>query len=312
MMDASTLKKCLVVLTKNVYFCGASSSDIPPKPQGTVVAMDKTSVAKGSMANFIKTMMNKLKWPLLVASATASLGLMGAAKASSGLPAVAYVNGWVGAAADYLHDNRGSGTRGSSGAGGIGEAGIDFPLTHDFALQFHGYDGAAGGRNLQSIDGILFWRNPALGLLGPHAMYTKSGTFHHGLFGLHGEYYFSNWTLTGEGGGVSRSDDSSTGYGEAIVSWYAVPDWRIYLGGIVIDDNVGGELGTEYQMCLGALPALSVFADVGAGSHDLSYAFLGLRYYFGGPYKTLIQRHREDMDPPTLDLLVMNQHENNT
>jgi len=57
------------------------------------------------------------------------------------------------------------------------------------------------------------------------------------------------------------------------------------------------------------LPGLSVFADVGGGSGDLRYGFLGLRYYFSDS-KSLIRRHREDNIPPTLDLLLASNHHN--
>ncbi len=282
------------------------------KPQGSVVAVDKASVVDRNITMLAKTFVSKLKWPLLIASTTSSLGISASnANMSSShmnrtnqidltLPAVSNINGWIGAAGDYLHNQRGS------GGGAIGEAGIAVPLTHDFGAQLHGLDGAAGGANLQSIDGYIFWRNPAQGLLGPHVMYTKSSNFHDTLYGLHGEYYLDNWTLTGELGGASRSPNSNGGYGEAIVNWYAIPDWRVYAGAIDLAGDVTGQIGTEYQLGLSSLPGLAVFADAGAGAHDLNYGFLGLRYYFGdvcNPCKSLERRQREDMVLPTLDPL---------
>src|SRR5579885_4642 len=153
-------------------------------------------------------------WPLLFAAAIASLGgscvhaadkslltdsdlSLGGPVKSEVLPAVPNINGWIGAAGDYLHNERGN------GAGAIVEGGIAVPFAQDIAGQLHALDGAAGGANLQSIDAYLFWRNPAKGLIGPHVMYTQSGTYHNYLYGLHGEAYLSNWTLTGEGGGVT-------------------------------------------------------------------------------------------------------------
>lgn len=286
MMDAWTFRKSLGVFA---------------------MAVAKMNVKK-NLAKYIKTTITHLKWPLFLVSVISSLGVLNVAHAvNSNLPAVANINGWIGAAANYFH------RKDRSGAGGVAEAGIDFPLTHDFAIQFHGYDGAFGRRNIQSADGLLFMRNPSVGLLGPHVIYAKSGLFHHTLVGLHGEYYLSNLTLTGEGGGLSGSNDNSAWYGEAILSWYVLPDLRFYLGGIVLDNDGAGELGTEYQLGFSSLPGLSLFANVGAGSHDLWYGFLGLRYYFGdccNPCKTLVQRHREDMVPPTMDLYVTNRHHN--
>lgn len=264
------------------------------KPQGEVIAVDKASVVDENLKGLMKGFLNKLKWPLLLASATSSLGIT-AAKADDGiLPAVSNPNGWVGAAGDYLHNQR------TSGAGGIVEGGIAVPLSHSLGAQLHTYDGVAGNAGLVSVDGYVFWRNPAQALFGPHVLYTKSNSFNHTLYGLHGEAYLNNLTLVIEGGGATRSSRGNTGYGEAIMHWYAQPDWRMYVGGITVGGDVTGQVGTEYQFGLSSLPGLSIFADAGAGAHNLNYGFLGLRYYFGN-VKSLICRQREDMVLPTLD-----------
>ncbi len=272
------------------------------KPQGTVVAVDKASVVEGYVKGLMKTLVNKFKWPFLLASAASSFGMAHAetSEVNGTLPAVSNPNGWIGGAGDYLHNQV------NSGAGGIVEGGLALPIGHSFGTQIHAFDGSAGRANLQSVDGYVFWRDPAKGLLGPHVMYTKSGNFHDTLYGLHGEFYLYNWTLTGEGGGANISDNGRTNsyYAEAIVNWYAQPDWRLYAGAIVLDGNATGQIGTEYQLGLSSLPGLTIFADAGAGAHDLSYGFLGLRYYFGdvsNPCKTLMRRQREDMVIPTLD-----------
>ncbi|EKD69860.1 MAG: hypothetical protein ACD_46C00712G0006 [uncultured bacterium] len=275
------------------------------KPLGSMVAVDKTSIVERNVKRIMKSLVNKLKWPLLVASATSSLG-MTAAKAAlptvanqanttsnvTSLPAVSKLNGWGGAAGDYLHNQR------YSGLGALAEGGVAVPLTYQSGAQLH----AVAGTNLQSIDGYIFWRNPAQGLLGPHVMYTKSSDFHDTLYGLHGESYLNSWTLTAEAGGASITNGHGSGnyYAEAIVNWYAQPDWRIYAGGIVLEGNGTGQVGTEYQLGLNSLPGLAVFADAGVGAHDLNFGFLGLRYYFGD-CKSLVRRQREDMVLPTLN-----------
>lgn len=275
------------------------------KPHGAVIAIDKASVVEGNIKGLMKDLINKLKWPLLVASATSTLGMTAAKANETTLPAVSNVNGWLGAAGDYLHNQAGS------GAGAIGEGGIAAPIGHAFGAQAHAFDGAAGGANLLSVDGYVFWRDPAQGLLGPHVMYTKSGSFHDTLYGLHGEYYLDNWTLTGEAGGASINNrgNKNGGYGEAIVNWYAKADWRLYVGSIILDGDVTGQVGTEYQFGLSSLPGLAIFADAGVGAHNLDYGFLGLRYYFGDvcdPAKSLKRRQREDMVLPTLDPIAKN------
>lgn len=264
------------------------------KPQGEVIAIDKASI-DDRFQDFMKGFMRKLKLPLLLVSATSSLGMMTAAKAEDGaIPAVSKVNGWVGIATNYFKNNL------HKGWGGNVEGGIAAPVGPNLGAQLHTYDGWAGPASVGSVDGYVFWRCPTQGLFGPHVLYTKSNSFHHTLYGLHGEGYVDNWTLVIEGGGASRSNHKNGYYGEALIHWYAQPDWRLYVGAISLGGDVTGQVGTEYQFGLSCLPGLSVFADAGTGAHNLSYGFLGLRYYFGDA-KPLMCRQREDMVLPTID-----------
>lgn len=211
------------------------------------------------------------------------------------LPAVAGLNMWGGAAGDYLHNQR------TSGLGAMMEGGITAPMTFHFGWQIH----ALAGTNLQSIDGFMFWRDPTKGMFGPHLLYTKSGDFHDDLYGLHGELYSDTFTLVAEGGGtvITNGHHSNNVYYEAIIDWYALPDWKLYIGGIVAGDGTV-QVGTEYAFGTKSLPGLSLFFDAGIGGHNLNYGFLGLHYYFGNACnncKSLINRQREDMIPSTLN-----------
>ncbi len=82
--------------------------------------------------------------------------------------------------------------------------------------------------------------------------------------GLQYRAYLNQWTLTGEAGGVSRSHRGGTYYAEAIVNWYAKPDWKLYLGGIVLDNKEAGQIGTEYQL---GLRSLDVIAKIWIHQH---------------------------------------------
>ncbi len=269
------------------------------KPNGKVIAIDNASVIKTNFRALMKSVLNKMKWPLLVASASSGIGMTSAANAS--LPAVSDTNGWLGVWAGDFHDKR------QSGFSGGGEAAIAQPLGHYLAGQIRTDYGSVAHDTLFSVDGYVFWRNPAQGLLGPHVMYTELDNIYQTLYGLHGEAYINNLTLVAEGGSGHQNERNWTGYGEALVHWYIRPDWKVHAGYIRLDNLNGGQIGTEYQFGLSSLPGLSVFADAGAGSHDLYYGFLGLRYYFGNS-KPLMNRHREDNVLPTLDLLLSNVH----
>src|SRR5579885_1511693 len=292
-------------LSKPFYYSITVSAQ---NPAGKVIAVDKASVVKKNVKGLLRKMVNKLKWPLLVASASSSIGMGAANAANSGsLPAVSNVNGWIDAAGGYLHNNI------DSGGGGFVEGGLAMPLSHDFGAQLHAFDGSVAHTNSQGLDGYIFWRNPAQGLLGPHVAYTNSDHVYQTLYGLHGEDYWKNLTFVGEAGGMHENEVGGSYYAEAIVHWYAIPNLDLNLGGIIVQGDGAGQIGAEYQLGLASLPGLSIFADAGVGAHSLNYGFLGLRYYFGDPCdpgKSLERRHREDMVPPTLDLLVMNTHEN--
>lgn len=295
-------------LSKPFYYSITVSAQ---HPAGKVVAVDKASVVRKNVKGLLRKMVNKLKWPLLVASASSGLG-MGVANASdaNSLPAVGNVNGWVGAAGGFAHNSI---NHGNNGSGGFVEGGLSLPLTHDFAAQLHAFDGGIAHNNIQGMDGYVFWRNPAKGLLGGHVTYTNADHIYQTLYGLHGEDYWNNLTFVGEAGGMHENQNGGSYYAEAIVHWYAQPNLDLNIGGVIVQGDGAGQIGAEYQLGLASLPGLSIFADAGVGAHSLNYGFLGLRYYFGDPCdpgKSLERRHREDMVPPTLDLLVMNTHEN--
>jgi hypothetical protein len=271
------------------------------KPRGKVIAVDHASVIKSNVKQLLKTVFNKLKWPLLIASASSGLGMTSAVNAS--LPAVSETNGWLGISAGDFHNQRNSG-------GGIGGEGvIDQPLGHFLGAQARSYYGSIAHNSVVEIDGYVFWRDPDQGLIGPHVMYTETDNMYQTLYGAHGEAYLNNITVIGEGGGAHQNTRDWSGYGEAIVHWYIKPDWKIHAGYLRLNSSNAGQVGTEYQLGLSSLPGLSVFADVGAGTGDMRYGFLGLRYYFGET-KSLMRRHREDNIPPTLDLLLASNHQN--
>ena len=210
--------------------------------------------------------------------------------------AVSYVNGWVGASVGGLSVNH------SGGSILLGKAGITFPLGDLFGLQVDLFDGTVVHQNLQAADSYLFWRSPAQGFVSAHVKYQESNHVYETLYGLRGDAFIDNWTLTAEGGGVHTNvgGANSTYYGEIYVNWYPISDLRLFVNYLRVQVANVYQVGAEYQLGLCALPGLSVFADGGVSQHDLRYGFLELRYYFG-KNKSLIQRHREDTVTPTFD-----------
>lgn len=256
----------------------------------------------------VKKYIAELKWTLIVTSIASSIGMTTASAFDEipnpeDLPAVANMNGWIGASTGYLNHENGS------GFGITGETGFAAGLTRNFATQLKIDGGTAAHSAIISSDGYVFWRNPTLGMFGPHVTYLAGDRNYQTLYGLHVEGYIDNWTLLAEGGGMHHNDHDSAGYGQAMLHWYAQPNLDVTVGAIGVDDNGAGQIGVEYQLGLTSLPVISVFANAGKGSEELSYVYLGLRFYFGdicNPTKTLMQRHREDVVPSVQTLLIYN------
>ncbi len=225
-----------------------------------------------------------------------------AALLAPNLPAVAYVNGWVGASLGGVHAVN------SGGLLVLGKGGITFPLGHAFGIQADVFDGVVVHKNLQAADSYLFWRAPAQGFLSGHVKYQESNHVYETLYGLRGDAYIYNWTLSAEGGGVHTNVQGAneTGYGEVYANWYPMPDLKLFANYLRVKQDNVFQVGGEYQLGLKYLPGLSIFVDGGVGDHNLRYGFLELRYYFG-ENKTLIRRHREDTVTPTFDPITFQQ-----
>ncbi|STX28168.1 Uncharacterised protein [Legionella beliardensis] len=282
-------------------------------PQGKLIAIDKKSAKKRYISPSINYVLNKLKVPLLLVSASSAQAMSEPVLPPEplSLPAISRVNAWIEGSALYLknrriknysfkHDNNGK-------WGGFGRLAGDLPLTHSLGLQIEGLKGGVNHQSLTSVEGILFWRNPAYGLLGPRVDYTDFHRLEQYLYAAHGEGYFNTLTIRAEGGGISahcHGRDQSSGYAELDAHWYVMPNLDLNIGGAIAKERSAGQVGFEFQPGLAVLPGLSVLADFRAGDHNLRYASLGLRYYFADT-KSLIRRHREDMVLPSMDLLAL-------
>jgi hypothetical protein len=143
------------------------------QPAGEVIAIERQSWQKRSLRKTMKGILNKLKGSVLLVSASSNFGFAHAAiePISPPLPAVSNLNAWVGGSGDYLHDSL------SNGWGGMGEAGVAAPLIPSLGVQLYGFAGTIDHQDIRSLDGYLFWRNPADGLLGPHLTYSKNRLF---------------------------------------------------------------------------------------------------------------------------------------
>ncbi|MDX1709712.1 MAG: hypothetical protein R3316_01080 [Rhodovibrionaceae bacterium] len=177
------------------------------------------------------------------------------------------------------------------------------PLTDDFGFQGEAALGTIDGETAGGFGGHLFWRDPNQALIGIIAHYAAVDEAEAFRFGVEGEAYIDQITLSATAG-LQEGEDGvpDGGFGSVRLGFYPQENLLLHGGGAIADDDLRGFAGFEYQIDqhLGSieLNGVSVFGEVTAGDNDLVAGFLGLRYYFAEP-KSLIRRHRED-DPPSL------------
>lgn len=212
-------------------------------------------------------------------------------------PAVSMINGWLSGSVGGWHSNWLP-----NGYSLVASGGFTMPITYRFGIQMDGYDGVIAHDNLFMANGYLFWRNPCIAAVAFHYRYANIDHVYANLYGLHGEGYYWNFTGVLEGGSIHTNTRGGNGYAEAIVAWYADPNWRLDIGYLNIAGRQAGQVGTEYQFAFLPIPGISGYAAVGGGNHNLYYGYVGLKVYFGCN-KSLLQRHREDTLDPSYDLL---------
>lgn len=185
---------------------------------------------------------------------------------------------------------------------------LTVPVGNAFGLQ--------GDVALTSTDGDLTWggalhaftRDPNSYLLGVTAGYVANDGASLAAFGPEAELYLGNISLEGWVGWASAEyddvslDDETGAFFIGDVAAYITDDWRVSAGAAFILGEGSLRLATEYQLSDLGMP-LSVTGEVRAYDDDRWMAKIGLKGYFGGSDKTLIERHRQD-DPPNrvLDL----------
>jgi hypothetical protein len=131
------------------------------------------------------------------------------------------------------------------------------------------------------------------------------------------ELYLGNISLEAWGGYLNLDTDDNgskdTGFVIGDAAFYLTDDFRVSVGGKIVDDFEAVRAGFEYQF---DESPMSVYAKAEYGDDDYFTVLGGLKFYFGGEQKSLIRRHRED-DPRnrTLDLFVngigKDHHDNN-
>ena len=218
--------------------------------------------------------------------------------ATGELPAVSQPNGKL---------ELGGGLFDADGAA-YGAGSFSLPLGHSFGAQFDGFVGSFLGDPTVGAAGHLFWRDPAIGLLGiygSHAYSSHVGGVHMDHAALEGEFYHDRLTLSGMAG-AQFGDLELAPFTLAELAYYLNDEFQVSIGHNYADGVHGGEVGLERQVARRSQTGLSLFGNAGLAEGGNYSVLAGFRLYFGAD-KSLVRRHRED-DPrlrlPT-DLFTM-------
>jgi hypothetical protein len=180
---------------------------------------------------------------------------------------------------------------------------LSFPLGCMLGLQLDA--GASERYENTQWGGIahLFTRDPESYLLGVTGGVIDGDDATLYPVGPEVELYLGNFSLEAWGGYLyvdGEDDNFDTGFVIADAAFYLTDDFRVSVGGKIVDDYEALRAGLEYQF--GDSP-ISLYAEGEYGDDETYNILAGFKFYFGGEDKSLIRRHRED-DPRnrTLDL----------
>ncbi len=206
-------------------------------------------------------------------------------------PAVSGFNSKI-AGGYFLYD----GPTASAQHNGFVEGSLTGPLGDRFGYQI---DAGIAGGDLNAFGGVgahLFWRDPAMGLLGIYGDYVSPPVGNeYWRIGLEGEAYLDRFSVEGSAGYQDLTHSGGSFFsGDITLAYYPIDNLRLKATVLTNTSEVFGRVGAEYLFShVSAAPAL--FAD-GTFGNGITTVRAGLRLYFGTAGKSLIKRHRED-DP---------------
>jgi hypothetical protein len=180
-----------------------------------------------------------------------------------------------------------------------GVASLSLPLGCLLGLQIDAGAGSFGAADALGIGGHLFMRDPQSYLFGIHGTYENwdfdgvsdsVDVFH---IGAEAEVYLDNISLEAWAGLQDTSETGSDFFGRLTAAAYVTDDLRLAAGWRHSDDFNSGVINGEWQ--LSSMP-LSMTAEGEFGEDGYMAVTAGIKFYFGGAQKSLIERHRQD-DP---------------
>lgn len=178
---------------------------------------------------------------------------------------------------------------------------VSLPVGERFGVQLDAaVSGSSGGGWLAGGVAHGFTRDPDSYLLGLAGGVVRGPTGTLGVLGVEGELYLDDFSIEAWAGvaGINYDvlPDVAGVFALADAAYYFSDDFRASIGVQHLLGVNGLHVGAEYQLASWDWP-LSLTADARFNT-DGSYSIMGgLKGYFGGPEKSLKDRHRQD-DPP--------------
>jgi hypothetical protein len=180
---------------------------------------------------------------------------------------------------------------------GVGS--FSLPLGCAFGLQVDGGAATFGDVGAFGVGGHVFTRDPTSYLLGIHGTY-ENWNFKGPVksvdvltLGAEAEIYLDNISLEGWAGIQDTKASKADFFAKLTAAYYMSEDLRLAVGLRHTHGFTSGVVNGEWQM---TDTPLSFTAEAQFGEHRFTSINAGLKFYFGGPQKSLIDRHRQD-DP---------------
>jgi hypothetical protein len=178
-----------------------------------------------------------------------------------------------------------------------GDGSFSAPQGERFGLQIDGAIAANSNVTTGGAGAHVFWRDPSFGLAGGYGEIISSNSGGPVIyrFGGEAEAYFDRFSVEAFAGVQDAATIKPIFTGDLTLAFYPVDNMRLSAGVVRNFNETSGVIGLEYGFQGTGTTLPVVFANAEFGK-DTTTVKAGLRFYFGGSNKSLIQRHRED-DP---------------
>ena len=172
-------------------------------------------------------------------------------------------------------------------------ASTPFPYFDQFGAQLDLGIGNYRTDYISAASGLhLFWRDPAVGLVGIYGDWGYVNPEHAGKVGVEASIYNGAWTLDVLAGVQFGQHVYTKFVDEVDLTYYFAENFKASIGHRLMSRGHVANVGFEYMP--EGYNGWSLFGEAEAGEDDYYGAWAGLRYSFGmGKSQTLMQRDRE-------------------